>query len=374
MLLNVDLSTVLTLHETSLMVGALVFLHVRRQSTQPQGLGLLAVGFAALALGAVLAGMGESRAVPVWLWTHCSLWLGMLGYALLWAGFGELDGRPNWLRTRWVLLLPAAVGAAGLVSGFPYQNLWRASAFHTGAVLALALAAWQIQRGYRQEDLPGRQLLAAALALSAGVYAANLFNLLMDFPLPFGVEDAFFVQILCNFGIALLTVSLVSQRSARRLQQMAQTDPLTGVGNRRWFLAQLPAQVHTGAVVVMDLDHFKQINDRFGHAVGDQVLVDFAHCVNSMLGAGERFARYGGEEFSLFLPHASAAEALALAERLRQGVEQQVHLNQDVRVPVTVSLGVASATPHDLSWQALLHRADQALYAAKSAGRNRVMA
>jgi diguanylate cyclase (GGDEF)-like protein len=145
------------------------------------------------------------------------------------------------------------------------------------------------------------------------------------------------------------------------------------VGNRRWFLAQLPKQPAAGAaLVLMDLDHFKQINDRYGHATGDEVLVSCAQYIQSMLREHDAFARYGGEEFVLYLPEVSVDAALQVCDRLRRGIATLVCESQGQRVPISASMGVALASSQDPHWQAVLHQADQALYAAKAAGRNRV--
>ena len=135
-------------------------------------------------------------------------------------------------------------------------------------------------------------------------------------------------------------------------------------------VAAVPAD--GGALLLIDLDHFKQTNDRFGHAAGDEVLVAFAHYVQSTLRPHDAFARIGGEEFVLYLPAVAAAEAMQVAERLRSGIADLVCVSVERRIPLTASIGVAVANPTDRDWKTTLHRADQALYDAKAAGRNRV--
>ncbi|GGB45467.1 hypothetical protein GCM10011505_28380 [Tistrella bauzanensis] len=167
-----------------------------------------------------------------------------------------------------------------------------------------------------------------------------------------------------------------------RLKQMAETDFLTGVMNRRSFFdvasRDLTIALHHGsplAVVMLDLDHFKQINDRYGHGVGDEVLRSVAERCRSAIRGGDLVARMGGEEFVILLHHAAADAAAALAERLRVALAgTPVALSDGRAIPITASLGVAVAGPDDTTIDELMTRADAALYRAKAAGRNRVAA
>ena len=375
--LDIHLPTVLFLHQTSFMLGALVFLQLRRQSSGTRGIGLLALAFVFLAGGytftSAITHPGRIH-LPTLVRPHISLLCTMLGYSLLWASYAELAGRWRWKQTRLVLLLPLGVALLGLATGFPYEAKLRGLAYYTGAILGLTLTGYGILRNGRLEPLPSRKPLATCMLLGALFYLIRVLSILRGSDILGNVADTFFMEILCNFGIALLTVTLVNERSQLRLQRMAQTDPLTGVGNRRWFLARLPKQPASGAALVLiDLDHFKQTNDRYGHATGDEVLVSCAQFIQSMLREHDAFARYGGEEFVLYLPDVSADEALQVCDRLRRGIAALVCESQGQRVPISASMGVALASAQDPHWQAVLHQADQALYAAKAAGRNRVL-
>jgi diguanylate cyclase (GGDEF)-like protein len=162
-------------------------------------------------------------------------------------------------------------------------------------------------------------------------------------------------------------------------QQQAATDPLTGLPNRRALdellrqqLGQAARQRSGFAVLMLDLDHFKAVNDSQGHAVGDRVLQAFAARVRAQLRDGDSCARYGGEEFVVVLPGASLALALEVAERLRACVAGSALLSQPA-VAVTVSIGAAAHRPGDGATD-LLARADAAVYEAKRSGRNRVCA
>ncbi len=160
---------------------------------------------------------------------------------------------------------------------------------------------------------------------------------------------------------------------ARRL---ASTDPLTGLANRRQFddaLRDKLAERRPSALIMVDLDHFKAVNDTHGHPVGDQVLCHLAEIMRETAPEGALAARFGGEEFSLLLPCGVLREAVAVAERIRNRLGQcAVQLPQEgPRIAVTASLGLAMAAPGE-SPEQLIARADAALYDAKRAGRNRV--
>ncbi len=159
----------------------------------------------------------------------------------------------------------------------------------------------------------------------------------------------------------------------------AERDPLTGLGNRRHLERRcaelLPAAaLGRGALTLalLDVDHFKQVNDRHGHAVGDRVLVAMAQLLRENTRVGDVVARYGGEEFVLVLPGMGTSRAQEVCDRLRERVQSfPWMLRCGVDTPLTVSLGLAGAPAYDLP--ALLQRADRALYRAKGEGRNRVL-
>ncbi|WP_420140850.1 diguanylate cyclase [Sphingomonas sp.] len=175
----------------------------------------------------------------------------------------------------------------------------------------------------------------------------------------------------------VLTAKRQAEQSAREATLLASTDELTGIANRRAFLAQLDREVAGAiefgwplAVAMFDVDHFKSINDRYGHAVGDQVLRSIARRAAAAVRGGDLIGRLGGEEFGVLMPGATAQDAARVAERLRAAVEA-VDLSDGPLPPVTVSIGIA-VRDHQRDAASLLAEADILLYEAKDAGRNRI--
>jgi diguanylate cyclase (GGDEF)-like protein len=190
-------------------------------------------------------------------------------------------------------------------------------------------------------------------------------------PLPMRVKnERAVVWVACN-------ITRRHQLEAQ-LQHLSETDELTGASNRRKLLDALrlslwrlkERQLST-VVILMDVDYFKTINDRFGHIAGDEVLRGIAHQAMSHLRDGDLFARFGGEEFALLLPNTSLDAAYVIAERLRTAIASGSFLpDSDPSLKVTISMGLSLIQPQDQDIEAVLHRADDALYQAKRNGRN----
>lgn len=165
----------------------------------------------------------------------------------------------------------------------------------------------------------------------------------------------------------------------RQLANMALFDSLTGTLNRPAFyqhaekeFARSKRYYRPLAVIMLDIDHFKSINDRYGHSGGDQVLQIFAEACQEVIRSTDIMGRVGGEEFALLLPDTPLKSAFSLAERLRERINKYPYLAGDMLIEVTASLGVAELQQDDTDFRALLNRADSALYEAKHAGRNQV--
>ncbi|MEA1085908.1 sensor domain-containing diguanylate cyclase [Sphingomonas sp. CD22] len=162
------------------------------------------------------------------------------------------------------------------------------------------------------------------------------------------------------------------------LRMIAQVDHLTGALTRRGFVEQAEREIarscrygRSSTLVMLDLDHFKAVNDTYGHPVGDQVLQQVAQVASVTLRPSDVFGRLGGEEFALLLPETNGDEAMVVAERLRRAIaDHPIPLTDGRVLPVSASFGVAALAPDIASFPAWLHRADTMLYAAKAAGRN----
>jgi diguanylate cyclase (GGDEF)-like protein len=189
---------------------------------------------------------------------------------------------------------------------------------------------------------------------------------------------------ICIMSFALMGslgfVLMIKERSDREIRTLAMTDPLTKIFNRRAFMIQAEKDLAAAersqlplAFLMLDIDHFKQINDKYGHATGDAVLVRIAEVLSSHLRKQDTLGRYGGEEFCALLPGTDAQGAMALAEKLRLEVAMTRVELEESSLGLTLSIG-GSIWKHDdpgKDCRELLDEADRALYQAKSGGRNR---
>jgi diguanylate cyclase (GGDEF)-like protein len=191
--------------------------------------------------------------------------------------------------------------------------------------------------------------------------------------LPYGIFEA----LLYTFGSAFLLLTMTKERAEAQHKRAAVIDPLTGVPNRRGFmdraegvLARCREVGHPVSVLLFDLDHFKRINDTYGHQAGDDVLVEFCRAAQSRFGPDDVFARLGGEEFVCMLPGTKLQAAFGIAERIRRDFDGAGGGAADVQA--TVSVGISNSLDAGGELAALLGAADKALYRAKAKGRNRV--
>jgi diguanylate cyclase (GGDEF)-like protein len=182
-------------------------------------------------------------------------------------------------------------------------------------------------------------------------------------------------------SVVLLTEVTEHKALADRLERLARTDSLTGVNNRRHLLviaeretARARRYARPLSVMLIDVDHFKQVNDSQGHAAGDEVLVQLTRTMTATLRSTDSLGRLGGEEFAILLPETDEAAAIAAGERIRARVAEMVVGTRAGAVHTTVSIGVAALDRSDRSFSELLSRTDEALYRAKACGRNLVVA
>jgi len=187
------------------------------------------------------------------------------------------------------------------------------------------------------------------------------------------------VACACAVLFVLTIIRLAGLVSQQRL--LAITDVLTGLRTRRYFEAQLLPELakarRTGgslAVLIADVDHFKSVNDRYGHPVGDEVLIEIGKRLRSAIRSGDHLARYGGEEFAILIRDATPDEPAVIAERLRQQVaDRPIVVSGDTWIAATISVGTASYPMHGTTPMELFVAADRALYSAKAQGRDRVV-
>ena len=192
-----------------------------------------------------------------------------------------------------------------------------------------------------------------------------------------GVLVAAVVSLLIAPAPTFRTFRLIQELEEARsdLEDISTHDYLTGIYNRRFMVEQASTILNLSrrhdfsvSLIMMDLDHFKNVNDTYGHARGDAVLVEMAEAIRKMIRTTDVFGRYGGEEFVVFMPHADLEDATRLAERIRWEVKNMKVSN----LTVTLSMGVAVADSETKGLEDLIDRADVALYVAKDNGRDRV--
>ena len=281
------------------------------------------------------------------------------------------------------LALAAVVIVASLSQ--PQGHAWRVATVCVGVAALLLATAWLIWRHGRPATPSFAPLLAATYALLAVALLARALQVLSQAgPAKLSIDapgrSSLVLVILVMFvggAINLAQIRLVLGRVLQRLRAQAQSDALTGTANRRGLLDRLEA-MHTKAqrsgpversysVLMIDVDHFKRINDSLGHAGGDRALQRVAQALREGLREGDLIARWGGEEFCVLLPRTTLADAQTLAERLAQRVAASGE------PPITVSIGVAEARVTQEGAEDVIRRADAALYLAKQQGRNRVV-
>ena len=278
-----------------------------------------------------------------------------------------------------------AVVVAALVAGSGLPRLWSLQVALAGAS---ALAGVAVHLGDASPTyllyIPivvyatfflGRAQAAIQVALAASSYTLALFVS--------GGPDARLAEWLVPLAAVALTALVVASLAARlraliaRLADAARTDVLTGLLNRRGFEELIEIELERArrsdrplVLAVGDIDHFKQLNDRFGHRVGDRALQRLSQALFANKRRIDRVARIGGEEFALIMPDSGEHDGYIAAERLRWAVHEAF---EGEAAPITISFGVASFPKHGGSAETLFHAADQAMYAAKELGRDRTV-
>ncbi|WP_040408277.1 GGDEF domain-containing protein [Aureimonas ureilytica] len=290
--------------------------------------------------------------------------------SLFWSGFRRFDGRSAMTRRMvGLLVLPTAVhlllSALNVDADVTNAASTLAYALHEAAIAHYVLTS----RGPRS---PIRLMAGIALVVVAVSICFPLLPVHPTYPSML-VVGIFVSDHVTSIVLTTCILALDAEKAYAAIERLARTDSLTQLLNREGLASALANQSRESCVLFADLDHFKAVNDRFGHAAGDEVLKEFAKRATAVLPDGGHLARLGGEEFVLVFPGHDRQVALSLAERLRSAMASRpVPWNDDL-IQVTVSVGVALAGAK-LGLRSAIERADAALYEAKLAGRDCVKA
>lgn len=303
----------------------------------------------------------------------------IFAYATLWASIRRFNGGGSARRI---------VVAAGLLAVVFGVSAGAGADMHTRIAIAsmeiagLSLAAgWDILKGWEREALRARRPTAAAFVIMAvamigragqALVTASPEQEIVFYDPTDGI--ALFANTVCFVAATLGFMMMTTERLQHQYESLASTDDLTGLPNRRCFLEH--GERHTrkagspACILLLDIDHFSDVNRQFGHEGGDQALVAFAAAGRAGLRSTDLFARYGGEEFCGLLPDTDKATAAMVAERLRSALAQAPIEVDGQPLRLTVSIGLAELENGDL--QKSIGKADGALYRAKALGRNRI--
>ena len=339
-------------------------------SNPPAGLGLYTVYFMAALLGWIALTLQQAADIPMAV--DIPSVASILNSYILFTAAGQRAGIH---RGRYVLGL-ICLAACLSVFFLPPQRMFivqilSAATFFAGAGL---LCAW---RSWNTQNIGDAIIAYAAFMMVAGIPVAVYQSLVSNNfaqaqAIAFGVHSSAYALVAIGF---LASVLIEYQQ---HLAHLATEDPLTRLLNRRGLegalyisLAHASRQELPTSAIMVDIDHFKEVNDNFGHEVGDQVIRQVAEFLQRMSRASDVVARTGGEEYLLIMPDTNLDAARSLAERIRVAIGERPLVVDHQRIPVTVSLGVASITG-EVELDLLSQEADRAMYLAKQGGRNRV--
>lgn len=353
----------------------IVWFHNRRETAA----GLWALAFIIGASGAMtIAVKGGASSINV----IVSSALIAMAYTLFWAGYRAFNG---WRTYTW---LAAAVPAIQVMASIVWPQLREEPNF-TVALQSTIIAVLSAASAYTVYSGPGNRKLAMSTPLAAFLCIHSIFHLthigyaLFDpSPIIGGRMTApwwkiFMLENFLNIIVVATSCTiLIKERSEERHRMAAETDALTGIANRRAFVQQteklLPHAEEHAVLAILDIDHFKPINDRFGHQAGDRALIELARSITGKLPENTLFGRIGGEEFAIFLP-GQQSDPTGLLEALRRSVEEIDLKHNGHSIPLTVSVGAAKVLQAGRNFDHLVAAADCALYAAKDSGRNRLV-
>ena len=382
-----DAGTILILGAIILGLGSFGLLVVRLTNRRLNGLGWLGGAFATGAFGALLLVVGApSPVLKVLAADLCVL----LGFFFLHVAVLELTANRHLFSPFGIALLVILAAVDVFYMSGNASSAIRIATISFTVAAQCCQTAWLLTRTSRQK-LRGPSLFCISLLL---LFAVG--NVIRGFGMATGLLArwhlartftlaAFALYIGVALGLAFGFFWLSTTNFFVQLEDAAETDPLTRLYNRRTFLRVCEKELHASArtgrsfsVLMVDLDHFKAVNDRFGHPVGDIALLAVVECMQNSVRGIDVLARWGGEEFAALLPNSSPEAAFLVAERMRiniAGIElpiQERFSANPTFLQLTASIGVATYQPTD-SIHSMLSRADRGLYLAKDSGRNRVL-
>ncbi len=315
---------------------------------------------------------------PLVLWRTASTALFLIGISLIFAAADHFRNRRfDWRRGAIPLAVSSVLVIPLIMS--PWDGLGFI-AYNLAAAVLLIATGYEYFRSRAEApvQLWSMAVLYAATGVSFGLCAVVLIAegayVIGQAPRNWAEDLSMIVSIAGITGVGALSLSLSQTRLARRHRHDAMTDAQTGLRNRRALFDAYRADrvAAETAIVVFDLDDFKDINDRFGHAVGDEVIIRFSDVLMHVARDTDIAARIGGEEFCLVINRTTAAVAGLVAERIREAFAREAVVVDGATLRCTVSAGVAYVARGGESLDSVMRRADEALYAAKRAGRNRV--
>lgn len=332
------------------------------------------LGFGLQAIGLGMVGLRDQ--IPDVLSIHAGNILSLLGFICWGQALCAFDDR----RAPAYVALPALIWVAGnAVPAFTAEIGYRMAIYNVAAAAGLAALGVIVLTG-TFSTRRYRVMLATVWFLQAGACLVFAYIATRIMPRSF-TEMTLAVAVSIVGLIAFITAmtliaKMMMDRSEERLQALVRADPLTGALNRRGFSDAFQHLVDSApsaglAMIIFDLDHFKQINDRHGHQVGDRVLLEFSATCKAHLPQRAAFGRTGGEEFAAVLAVNEPKDAALFAETVRMAFGERAIDAETQRIHVTTSVGIAVAPLAIADLESMMAQADTALYAAKAEGRNR---
>ncbi|WP_391856878.1 GGDEF domain-containing protein [Vibrio cidicii] len=357
-----------------LMLKAIQTTHIRGLQTLVFAIFLIAFGFLALSFG---------NSTTFWLSKILANSAIGLGYALIVTGLSQFRQASSNNTAIALAGFPVLVLYLIFYSEFQMSTNARIIVLSMYISLCCALSAYVVARGEAKDHPIAVRLLSAAFSLMslwmlfrAGFtyHSAEI----ADFMLASDVHQiSFLLSIALILALGFTFPLMVNARLVINIYNTSLLDPLTNLYNRRAMEDMVPRELsrvertHSElSIILLDIDHFKQVNDQYGHQVGDVTLSGIGQLLNTHLRGQDLSFRIGGEEFLILLPDTNLDNALVVAEKLRQ-IMSETLFSAKQQEPCTASFGVAQLLQHD-EWDSLLNRADAALYLAKRKGRNRV--